>query len=423
MKLTKAAIAAAATLAFTSVGFAQNTSINVLGHKVHQAVSTGLTAGTTGGDVTAEWQAANGSINWITADVTPLHDRLRRELALPAGNVDLAFFLNRYASPKVFEQLEPLDSFQAAKPIKDFDGLSKGMLDGMTYKGKLYGIPFRHSTTAFVYNEALLAEAGFKGPPKSFAELVQMAKKLYHVDKNGQKVYGLSQVGDSPEFLLALMLSSGKQLLDSNYTLNANTPEFVSALKTLKDLYDSGGLIDNYLSTPLDSLISDMQNGRAVMSLSPFNREVVLNDKKLSKYPGSFKVTSVPPGASGQLLAQTEVWYLVIPRNSRQKDRAWDLIRTLSAPEATIREALNGNGATRPAAYQDPRVVAVLPSAPEQARSVASARLAFPGFDETTRAQAILSEEADAFLLGQQSAEKAAANIQRRIEPLLPKKE
>ena len=159
------------------------------------------------------------------------------------------------------------------------------------------------------------------------------------------------------------MQSTGKQLLDSNYTLNANTPEFVSALKTLKDLYDSGGLIDNYLSTPLDSLISDMQNGRAAMSLSPFNGEIVLNDKKLSKFPGSFKVMSVPPGANGVLRAQTEVWYLVIPKNSRQKELCVDLIRTLSSPEATVREALNGNGATRPAAYQDARVIAALPSA------------------------------------------------------------
>jgi multiple sugar transport system substrate-binding protein len=423
MKLFKAAITAAAAIALTSAAPAQNASINVLGHKVHQAVSTGLTAGTTGGDVTAEWQVANGAINWITADVTPLHDRIRRELALPTGNVDAAFFLNRYASPKVFEQLEPLDGYQAAKPIQDFDGLSKGMLEGMTYNGKIYGIPFRHSTTAMVYNETLLKEAGFDGPPKTFTELVEMAKKLYRVDKNGQKVYGLSQVGDSPEFLLCLMQSTGKQLLDLDYKLNANTPEFISTLKTLKDLYDNGGLIDNYLSTPLDALITDMQNGRAVMSLSPFNREVVLNDKKLSRFPGSFKVTSVPTSADGQLRAQTEVWYLVIPKNSRQKERAWDLIRTLSASEATIREALNGNGATRPAAYQDARLGAVLPSAAEQARSVASARLALPGFDETTRAQAILSEEADSFLLGQQSAETAAANIQRRIEPLLPKKQ
>lgn len=424
MRLIRAALVAAATMSLASAASAEDVSINVLGHKVHQTVSTGLTEGTTGGDVTADWQAAaHAHINWITTDVNALHDRLFREMTLPVGNIDVAFFLSRFASPKVFDQLEPLDTHGATSPIEGFDGLSKGMLDGMTYNGHLYGIPFRHATNAFIYNEALLKEAGFDGPPKTFADLIAMAKKLYHVDKNGQKVYGLAQEGDSPEFILNLMLATGKPFLESDYTLNANTPEFISALKTLKDLYDNGGLVDNYLSTNLDGLISDLQNGRAAMALQPFGRENVLNDQKLSRYPGSFKVAAVPVGADGKVPSQTEVWYLVIPKNAPHKDLAWDLVRTLSAPEATIREALNGNGVTRPAAYQDPRVVAAVPTAAAQSQAIASAHLALPGFDGATRAQAILSEEADAFLLGKQTAEQAAANIQSRIAPLLPKKQ
>jgi multiple sugar transport system substrate-binding protein len=174
------------------------------------------------------------------------------------------------------------------------------------------------------------------------------------------------------------------------------------------------------VGSTLDGLIADMQNGRAAMSISPFNREIVLNDEKLSRYPGSFKVTSVPPGADGSLPIQTEVWYLVIPRNAPNKARAWDLIRTLSSPEATVREALNGNGAVRPTAYDDPRIIAALPTAAEQARSVGSARLAMPGFEGTTRAQAILTDEVDAVLLGLKSARDAAADIQRQVTPLLP---
>lgn len=424
MKLMKTAMVAVAALSLATSAFAQSGTINVLGHKVHQTASTGgSTAGTKGGDVTAEWQAANGSINWITADVSPLHDRLFREMSLGSGNVSMAFFLNRFASPKAFELLEPLDEYQAANPIDDFEGLSQGMRDGMTYNGKIYGIPFRHSTTALVYNETLLKAAGFDGPPATFAELVEMAKKIHHVDANGQKVFGLAQVGGTPEFLLAIMLASGKRFLDADYTLNANTPEFIGALNTLKDLFDNGGLMDSYIGSNLDGLISDMQNGRAAMSISPFNREVVLNDANLSRYPGSFKVTSAPVNASGTVPAQTEVWYLVIPKNAPNKEQAWDLIRTLSQPEATVREALNGNGATRPAAYEDPRIVEAVASAAEQARSVNSALLAMPGFENVARAQAIMLEETDAFLLGHQTAEEAAAKIQAQIEPLLPAKQ
>ena len=398
-------------------------ALTVLGHRVHQSVSTGETAGTTGGDVTETWRKSNGvQINWITADVSPIHDRLMREMSLGTGNIDLAFFLNRFVSPRVFDLLDPLDDYQVKDPIDAFDGFSKGMRDGMTFKGKLYGIPFRQATNALIYNETLLKEAGFSGPPATFAELVEMAKKLYRKDASGNEVFGLSnESGSSPVFLLNLALANGKQLLQPDYKLNADTPEYVATLKQLKDLYDHGGLVKNFLSINLDGILSDMQNGRAAMTINPFGRIPVLNDPKLSRYPGKIKAVPVPVGSDGTVPAQTEVWYLVIPKNSPHKDLAWGLIKSLSSPEATTREALNGNGPTRAATFKDPRIMAANPSAAAEADSVAAARLAFPGFEKAQQAQDIVSEEGDAMLLGRQSPEQAAKNTQRRVEVLLPK--
>ncbi len=425
LMLTAIGAALAACTLFGSPSVAQDkpAALTVLGHRVHQSVSTGETAGTTGGDVTESWRKATGvQINWITADVSPIHDRLMREMTLATGNIDLAFFLNRFASPKVFALLEPLDSFQAQDPIEDFDGLSKGMRDGMTFNGKLYGIPFRQATNALIYNEALLKQAGFSGPPATFAQLIDMAKKLYRKDASGNEVFGFSQEsGSSPTFLLNLALANGKQVLLPDYKLNADTPEYVATLKQLKDLYDNGGLVKNFTSMKLDTILADLQSGRAAMTINPFGRVAVLNDPKLSRFPGQIKAAPIPPGADGKVPAQTEVWYLVIPKNSQHKQLAWSLIKALSSPDATVREALNGNGPTRPAAYKDQRIMAANPFAAAEAESVAAARLAFPGFDKVQEAQDILSEEGDAMLLGRQTAEQAAKNTQVRIEVLLPK--
>lgn len=412
------ALATALALSTFSAPLAVAQSINVLGHRVHQSVSTGESAGTTGGDVTEEWRAENGDINWITADVTPIHDRLFREMTLDTGNIHLAFFLNRFVSPEVFELLEPLDDYQASAPIEDFDGLSQGMRDAMTYDGRLYGIPFRHATNALIYNEQILAEQGFEGIPESFAELVDMAIAIH---ANDPEVYGFANhSGTSPTFILNLALAHGVQFLEPDYTLNADTPEFIATLETLKRLYDNGGLVRDYISGNLDTIIADMQNGRAAFSLNPFGRVAVLNDTELSQFPGSIKAAAVPADPNGATPAQTEVWYLVIPKNAPDKDLAWSLIQTLSSPDATVREALNGNGPVRPGAYEDPRIVESNSAAEQEALSVESARVAFPGFDEAARAQEILSEEADAMLLERQTPAEAAANMQARITPLLP---
>lgn len=414
------ALAASLSLSVFAVSPASAQSINVLGHRVHQSVSTGESAGTTGGDVTEAWRSDNGDINWITADVTPIHDRLFREMTLDAGNIDLAFFLNRFVSPDVFELLEPLDGYQAENPIEGFDGLSQGMRDAMTYDGKLYGIPFRHATNALIYNSKILADQGIESIPETFAELVDLAIAIH--EKNPE-VYGFANhSGTSPTFILNLALAHGVQFLEPDYTLNAETPEFIETLETLKRLYDNGGLVRDYISGNLDTIIADMQAGRAALSLNPFGRVAVLNDAALSRFPGDIKAVAVPADPNGVTPAQTEVWYLVIPKNSTNKKLAWSLIRALSSPEATVREALNGNGPVRSGAYQDPRIVAANPAAEEEAQSVASARVAFPGFDQAARAQEILSEEADAMLLGRQTAAEAAANMQARISPLLPAK-
>ncbi len=405
--------------------FAQSkpSALTVLSHRVHQSVATGDNQGATGGDVTEAWRKANGvQINWITADISPMHDRLMREMALDRGNIDMSFFLNRFASPRVFDLLEPLDGYEAKDAIEDFEGLSKGMRDGMTYKGKLYGIPFRQATNALIYNETLLKQAGFSELPATFRELIAMAKKLYRKDAAGNEVFGFTQEsGSSPTFLLNMALANGKQLLQPDYTLNADTPEYIATLTQLKDLYDHGGLVSNFTSNNLDGILADMQNGRAVMSINPFGRVTVLNNPKLSRFPGQIKAAALPLGVDGTVPAQTEVWYMVIPRNSPHKELAWTLVEALSSPEATAREALNGNGPTRPATFKDPRIVKADPFAAAEAASVAAARLAFPGFDKAQQAQDILSEESDAMLLGRQSPEQAAKNTQRRIAVLLPK--
>jgi multiple sugar transport system substrate-binding protein len=49
---------------------------------------------------------------------------------------------------------------------------------GGEYRGKLYGFPILSSARAFFYNRALLARAGLAGPPGTWDEFVQAARKV-----------------------------------------------------------------------------------------------------------------------------------------------------------------------------------------------------------------------------------------------------
>lgn len=395
----------------------------VMGHRVHQLAATGTADTAKGGDITEEWRKAHGDINWMVGGHGEIYDRLMREAAMPTSAISVGILLGRAGYPEFFENLEPLSDYQAKDPISSFDDISKGMLDGMTYDGKLYAIPMRQATSSLIYNEALLKAAGVDAPPATFAEMVELAKKLSHKDASGTDVNGLTFMFSSdPLHPLNMIFGFGKQLIESDYTLNASTPEVLNALKALKDLYDSGGISKNILASTLDTMIADMQAGRAVMAIDVPGRLGVLNDPKMSAYAGSFKSVPLPLGPNGTSPTQTEVWYMVIPKNAPDKDLAWSLIKTLSEPEATIRMALNSNGAVRVSAYQDPRVIEAVATAAVQAETVPLAKLAIPGLRNGERVSEVITTQIGAMLLGKFTPEQTAENLQKELSALLPAK-
>jgi multiple sugar transport system substrate-binding protein len=83
--------------------------------------------------------------------------------------------LNAFASYARDGLLYDADEILSPKTRNDF---LEAFARGGEYKGKLYGFPILSSARAFFYNRALLAKAGLAGPPGSWDEFVQAAKKI-----------------------------------------------------------------------------------------------------------------------------------------------------------------------------------------------------------------------------------------------------
>src|SRR5690606_19195649 len=161
------AVAALAALISTSA-LAQERTLNILSHAVHQRVAHGDGDAALGGDIAGEWAERNNvTLNWITPNVDPIHERLLRELALNETSIDLAFVVNSRFTPLLLDGLEPLGALAGGEPVEDVDGIAEGLLRPVTIDGDLVAIPYRHTTNALIYNAAILAEHGFDGPPGS----------------------------------------------------------------------------------------------------------------------------------------------------------------------------------------------------------------------------------------------------------------
>jgi multiple sugar transport system substrate-binding protein len=63
----------------------------------------------------------------------------------------------------------------------------KFTVDFFTIDGKTYGLPFLEGSRASMYwNKAYFQEAGLSGPPATFPELIEAAKKLVKIDSQGR---------------------------------------------------------------------------------------------------------------------------------------------------------------------------------------------------------------------------------------------
>jgi multiple sugar transport system substrate-binding protein len=418
--------AAAATLAAPQLR-AQPKRFTIMSHAVHRNVVTGSQPGNRGGDATAAWRAQNGfDIEWLTFGVEAVHERLYREASLAQGQVDMAFILERYGGPHIANLFEDLRPFMARNPIEAFDEISPSMVAAHTYGGKIIGIPFRHATHGFFYNQALMRERGIEAPPATFEEIIAQAEKLTFARGDGTRVAGFALSMDDPSAVCDIIRAHGGDFITRDYRFVAHEPASVTAITLIRDWFRKGVLARNVMTFKTEEVITAMQQGRSALTNQPFGRLVNYNHPQQSRFPGQIRVMPIPMMESvagrGKLVpAKTSVWAMAIPANARDKELAWSLIREIASRESTIRAAINGNGPTRMSAYDDPRVRELVPYADMERAVLPTAALTLPGFADAGRAMDIMMEEVQRAMLGQAEPLAAMQSAKARIDPLLPR--
>lgn len=125
------------------------------------------------------------------------------------------------------------------------DDFTASLLDRMTWKGKIYGVPQVVDMQLFVYRKSMLQKAGVE-PPKTLDELVAAAKKL-----TTGKVKGLFLGNDGGAGVLAgpVLWSSGHDYLTSDNKPDFDNAQVASALEKFHQLFKSGHLL---LGAPTD---------------------------------------------------------------------------------------------------------------------------------------------------------------------------
>ncbi|MBI9091349.1 MAG: sugar ABC transporter substrate-binding protein [Desulfobacterium sp.] len=145
-----------------------------------------------------------------------------------------------YNSPP---QIMPLAKQGHIRPVDDLiAGLGgatifqENLVNQFVLNGKTYCVPNADANLVMCYRKDLLKAAGYTQPPRTWDELVEVAKAT-----TSGRVYGLGlylgKTYDTRQVYAGMMWAAGGAMLDGNGNVALNSPENLTALKFYTDLY------------------------------------------------------------------------------------------------------------------------------------------------------------------------------------------
>lgn len=253
------------------------------------------------------------------------------------------------------------------------DGYKKriypGNLDGMTYNGKLYGLPYYTDFHVWTYRDDLLKKAGFKDGGTTLQDVHDRAMAI---KKKGIMKYPVAQGFKFAPWgnweWWSICYASNANLFDkSGNPLVHEDPRFAKILRWFVDGIHKHEYIDpKVLELDTNNVRDAQAAGAYVYGTMPKYDVERVNNPKFSKVPGTIKMMAYPslePGQAGTV-SWTRLYGLTAHVKADRIDPAWKLIQYLGGLDknGTLYTAkrwylLRGLGFAYPELWEDKEIV------------------------------------------------------------------
>lgn len=278
-----------------------------------------------------EWGKAK-NVNVTVVMINQNETVAKVSAAIEAGNMPDAFDLGRDFMLQLSKnaRIEPVDDLY--KTIGDAHG---GWMDSTNkatnpkdFGGKIYGIPFGQSGNLLNRRDDVLSKAGFKDAPKTWAELVEQAKKVNAPPKLFSMGFALSNVGDANVQVEVLRGYGGRIADDAGKKCTIDSPETREYMKWVTDAFAAGLFPPGATTWDGAGDNNAYQSGQAVFIANPGS--VYLNILKADPELAKGSKYSALPGGPKLRTAPTGLNYRAISASSKNKELAKDLLAYLS---------------------------------------------------------------------------------------------
>ncbi|MFF4620265.1 ABC transporter substrate-binding protein [Nonomuraea jabiensis] len=259
------------------------------------------------------------TVKWVDVPGQDIATKLLAAVA--SGDVPDAVNIASSDLGRFTPSLAPLDELLKPADLADFQ---PNLVDSLRVAGKLYAVPwYNGGTPVGIYRKSVVGKAGFdeKAPPKSYAEALALADKVYAETK----VYGSN---DIPGVNAASVLRYyGVELLSADKKkATFNTPEVAKLLDTFKASYDKHGIAPGSISKDVRNYPQTLENGQIAMAASASAATLVNVEKNAPDVYKDLLVTEPVQTRTGGylLLAQQTV---AIPKASKHQRAAAEFVK------------------------------------------------------------------------------------------------
>jgi trehalose/maltose transport system substrate-binding protein len=242
---------------------------------------------------------------------------------------------------------------------------AKGIIQNDTIGGKLVAMPWFGDYGILYYRTDLLKKYGYKAPPKTWADLFKMAKKIQDGErKTNDNFAGFVFQGNSYEGLTCNALewiasAGGGHFVDNGKASidNAKARTILDAMRVQVGRSTPRGVT----SYQEDQTEHAFDSGDAAFARNwPY--QYGIGATAGSKVKGKFNVTVLPHGSTGGSVGTVGGWQLAVSKYSKHKGAAIEFVRYMtSAPVEKFDAITNSNVPTILSVAKDKQVRAKNP--------------------------------------------------------------
>lgn len=195
------------------------------------------------------------------------------------------------------------------------------LFESTKLKDSIYAFPWYGAPSVCMYNKDLFAKAGFQNPPKTFEEMLSMAKQMK--EKTGAYLY-------IPEQFSKILFLEGVKLVSDDKTKAAfNTAEAVELMERYKKVVDEGSLPKTDWGA-WDAMLQQFSTGKLAMINSGAQTIKRIKDEA----PDIYKTMEVTTPIVGKTnLVMNPLMNMVVPAKSKNHKEAIDFAHYITNDE------------------------------------------------------------------------------------------